>query len=219
MKIIIFDLDDTLIDEIKYVKSGFRHVSKKISNIFNSKKVEWHLNKVFRFYGRGKVFDNFFKEFLKPKQIDYLIKCYRQHVPDIKLKREARILLNKLQKKNISMYLVTDGDKVAQKKKIIKLSLNKYFKKIFITHEYGARNMKPSLYCFKKIKLLENISWKELVYIADNPRKDFINLNLVGAKTIRVLTGPYKHMKVPKNYDAQYKINSLKNFKLDFNEL
>jgi putative hydrolase of the HAD superfamily len=117
------------------------------------------------------------------------------------------------------MYLVTDGDKVAQKKKVNKLSLNKYFKKIFITHDYGTHNMKPSLYCFRKIKMLENVAWNELVYIADNPRKDFVNLNLVGAKTIRVLTGPHKNLKVPKNYDAQYKINSLKNFKLNFDKL
>jgi FMN phosphatase YigB (HAD superfamily) len=38
MKIIIFDLDDTLIDEQKYVQSGLEHVSKQINQEFQKKK-------------------------------------------------------------------------------------------------------------------------------------------------------------------------------------
>ena len=40
MKIIIFDLDDTLIAEKKYVQSGFKFVSKKINKEFQKKKIK-----------------------------------------------------------------------------------------------------------------------------------------------------------------------------------
>ena len=60
MKVIIFDLDDTLIDEKKYVQSGFDFVSREIHNEFKKKKIEEKLTKIFLKFGRGKVFDIFF---------------------------------------------------------------------------------------------------------------------------------------------------------------
>ena len=35
IKAVIFDLDDTLISESEYIKSGFESVSKEISNKYN----------------------------------------------------------------------------------------------------------------------------------------------------------------------------------------
>ena len=44
--------------------------------------------------------------------------------------------------------------------------------------------------------------WEELVYIGDNPAKDFVNLNGVGAKTIRVLIGMHADMHALLAHDA-----------------
>lgn len=216
MKIIIFDLDDTLIDENKYVRSGFEHVAKKINQKFQKKIIEKELNKIFRKFGRGRVFDIFFNNLNKKNIINQYINFYRSHYPNIKLKIEAKNILDKLKKKKFRIYLLTDGHKLAQRQKIKKLNLKKYFKNIYVTHEYGKKNMKPSLYCFKKIKKIENVKWSQIIYIGDNPKKDFINLNSVGAITIRVLTGPFKNLKVHNKFDAKYKIKNLKdlNFSL-----
>ena len=74
--------------------------------------------------------------------------------------------------------------------------------------------MKPSLYCFEKIKKIEKVKWSQIVYVGDNPKKDFINLNSMGAMTIRVLTGPFKNLKVQNRFDANYKIKNLKDINL-----
>ena len=72
------------------------------------------------------------------------------------------------------------------------LGLDKYFKKIVLTHRYGVKHAKPSSYCFSIIKDIENCEWIDLVYIGDDPNKDFVNLNPLGVKTIRVNTGRFK---------------------------
>ena len=214
MKILIFDLDDTLIDEQKYVQSGFNYVANKISKEFSKTNIKKNFNKILFKNGRGNIFDIFFQSYNKKKKIQKFVKLYRNHQPNISLKVEAKELLKKLKRPKFSTYLVTDGHKLAQRRKINKLQLNKYFKKIYITHEYGYKKMKPNLYCFRLIKKKEKVKWSEIVYIGDNPNKDFIKLNSVGANTIRVLTGPYKNLKVNKNFDAKYKIKSLNSLKL-----
>ena len=214
MKILIFDLDDTLIDEQKYAQSGFNYVANKISKEFSKTNIKKNFNKILFKNGRGNIFDIFFQSYNKKKKIQKFVKLYRNHQPNISLKVEAKELLKKLKRLKFSTYLVTDGHKLAQRRKINKLQLNKYFKKIYITHEYGYKKMKPNLYCFRLIKKKEKVKWSEIVYIGDNPNKDFVKLNSVGANTIRVLTGPYKNLKVNKNFDAKYKIKNLSSLKL-----
>ena len=214
MKILIFDLDDTLIDEQKYAQSGFNYVANKISKEFSKTNIKKNFNKILFKNGRENIFDIFFQSYSKKKMIQKFVKLYRNHRPNISLKVEAKELLKKLKRLKFSTYLVTDGHKLAQRRKINKLQLNKYFKKIYITHEYGYKKMKPNLYCFRLIKKKEKVKWSEIVYIGDNPNKDFVKLNSVGANTIRVLTGPYKNLKVNKNFDAKYKIKNLSSLKL-----
>ena len=62
------------------------------------------------------------------------------------------------------------------------------------------------------IKDKEKCDWFKLIYIADNPTKDFINLNKKQVVTVRVLQGIYKNTKVKKVFDGLYKINSLNEF-------
>ena len=45
--------------------------------------------------------------------------------------------------------------------------------------------------------------------MGDNPNKDFVNLNSVGAKTIQVMTGPYSKDVVEKSFEASEIINSV----------
>ena len=220
--IIIFDLDDTLYDEINYVKSGFEEVSKFLNKNFSINK-----NDSFDFMmnflnknGRGRIFNSILKQYgiYNKKNLMSCISTYRKHKPKIYMSKDIINLLLKLGKKN-PLYLVTDGNKIVQKNKVDSLNIEYLFKKIFITHRYGINNAKPSLYCFNIIKKMENCNWSDIVYVGDNPKKDFVNLNKVGAKTVRILNGSFKNLKAKEGYDAIFCYKNIINFLIDYEKI
>jgi putative hydrolase of the HAD superfamily len=104
---------------------------------------------------------------------------------------------------------VTDGHKIVQQKKIDALGIEAFFKRCIVTHRFGIRHSKPSLYCFEKIKEVEKCDWSSMVYVGDNPAKDFVNLNAVGSLTVRVRTGSHAEVEARFGYDAKHTIDNL----------
>ncbi len=215
--ILVFDLDDTLYDEKKFVFSGFSEVANWISEMSNvsSNEIYDYMVKDLSINGRGIVFNNALKKYFKEtnKNIKKCLSIYRLHKPRISLEKDVVDLLLELGK-SYNLYIVTDGNKIVQNNKIKSLDVEKYIAKVFITYRYGLKASKPSLKCFEMIKNIENINWQELVYIGDNPNKDFVNLNKVNAITIRVLQGDYAGIKVTKEYDAKFKIDKLTDLRM-----
>lgn len=212
MKVIVFDMDDTLYDEFTFVKSGFHAVAHYLSP-----KLKVPANKLFNFMweqletnGRGAIFDNVLIHYGKftKKLAKKCVSVYRLHEPNIKLPEESLYCLNRLN--SFPLYLVTDGNKLVQYNKVKALGLNKWMKHCFITHRYGIKNAKPSPYCFNKIQELEGVQSGDIVYIGDNPHKDFVGIKPLGFRTIRVLTGEYRDLRMPVKYEAEKIIHSLK---------
>jgi putative hydrolase of the HAD superfamily len=56
---------------------------------------------------------------------------------------------------------------------------------------------------------MEQCEWNEMVYIGDNPAKDFVNLNPLGITTVRVKTGMYRNVIAEPGYDAQISIENI----------
>lgn len=215
--VIIFDLDDTLYNEYTFVKSGFKIVADYISSItfVDSRKIYLRMLKLLKVHGRGKVFDMILNEYsiATKKNVKKCLSIYRGHKPNIKLYPKVLNIIKKLSSYNL--YLVTDGNKLVQTSKIRALGIQDLFIKLFITGYFGKKATKPSLYCFEKIKVKEKCSWPDLVYIGDDPNKDFVNLNKLGVKTVRVHSGRYAHVKSIHGYNAKYNIESISNFSLN----
>ena len=209
--ILVFDLDDTLYEEITYVKSGFKAVSDYLLKRSNIPKNESFniMVKILELEGRGKIFDKMLSEF-KLNSKKYIREClsvYRLHKPYIELYDSAKRCLDRFS--DIPKYIVTDGNKIVQKRKINSLDLKNTFKRIFITHQYGLKYSKPSSYCFEKITKLENIKPNKIVFIGDDPKKDFVGIKPLGFKTIRVMTGNHRFEKLKPEYEADISIKSL----------
>ena len=204
--ILIFDLDDTLYEEITFVYSGFKSVGRYLYEKYGFDPDESFLSmvKYLKKYGRGAIFNYLLlnKNIFNESNLKKCISIYRSHKPSIVINKEVYKYLLELGKK-FSLYLVTDGNKYVQHNKIAALGIYPLFKKVFITHNYGLDKAKPSLYCFNKIKKIEACNWSDIFYIGDNPNKDFVNLNKMGANTIRILSGNYKQLIPPKGYDAK----------------
>jgi putative hydrolase of the HAD superfamily len=125
------------------------------------------------------------------------------------LSNSAITVLKSLGEKYGNMYLVTDGNLTVQRNKISSLQLDNYFFKCMPTHQYGIKHSKPSLHCFDLIKSWEGVDYSNLVYIGDNPHKDFIALKTVGAMTIRINTGMFTNVRVDEAHEARYQVDSL----------
>ena len=210
--VIIFDLDDTLYKEINFIKNGFKAVAKYIckNSKYKTKKIYKEIFDIFKKEGRKKVFNKILK---RKKDLSFyklatLVEIYRHNRYNIKIQKSDLNFIKKLSK-TYPLYIVTDGSPEVQKTKVKKLSLKKYFKKIYYTYAFGKSFGKPSLKCFKLIKKKEKADWRKIVYIADNPRKDFVNLNKKKAMTIRILKGFNENLKFSKNYEAKYFIKKL----------
>lgn len=55
----------------------------------------------------------------------------------------------------------------------------------------------------------ESIDWPELVYVGDNPAKDFVALRAVGARTVRERTGHHRDVVARPGHVAEASIGSL----------
>ena len=81
------------------------------------------------------------------------------------------------------MSLITDGRSITQRNKLRALGIESFFKNIVISEEVNSE--KPSEYNFRMVmynKIAENY-----IYIADNPKKDFITPNKLGWTSICLL--------------------------------
>lgn len=213
VKVVVFDLDDTLYNEIEFVYSGFYAVSEYFSKIHNFEKIEIfdYMVEILNKFGRGKVFDLVLKKFNIYNKINLkkAISIYRLHSPNINLPNESIKILEYIKSNNIPIFIVTDGNKVVQSKKAEALKIEKYVNKVYITHRYGKDKSKPSVYCFDKISQLTNVNYANIVYIGDNINKDFVNIKKMGFKTIRIKQGMFKNVSKPQEFQAELEIEKL----------
>jgi putative hydrolase of the HAD superfamily len=209
--ILVFDLDDTLYDERTYVESGLHAVAAMGADVYGL-----DAGASFRFMvrvlddeGRGAIFDKWLSAHGAhgKTRVQACVRVYRHHTPRLALNDDAKVLLPKLT--DYPLYLVTDGHKLVQHRKIEALGIAPLFRKVFITHRYGIRHAKPSTYCFERILEREKTGWESLTYVGDNPAKDFVNLNRAGAHTVRVLTGVHKDSIAADGHEAKRRIAHL----------
>ena len=214
--IVIFDLDDTLYPEILFVQSGFRAVANYLSERYgwDADEVYTEMIDLLDRLGRGAVFDELLRRRgqLRKETVRLCLSVYRLHKPTLTLAPEAVRCLARLARE--PKYIVTDGNKVVQANKVIALGLLPYVRKAYITHRYGVAHAKPSTRCFELIAKREKVEFGQMVYIGDNPKKDFVNLRKLGVRTVRVLTGPYADFPAAEGFDAEVHIRSLDEFSL-----
>ena len=207
---IVFDLDDTLYDEIEYCKSGFdavAHFLAKNSKGKSAKNIYTSLWNEFQSGNHTKTF-NAALDALGIKYDNQLItKCvqvYRNHTPKITLPQDSKNVLEQLQTK-YTLALLTDGFLPAQKLKVHALGIEKYFKSVIYTEELGRDCWKPSPAGFEKLLRDLNTKPENCAYIADNPAKDFIAPNQLGFFTVQIIRPKHIHLEKPVNKEASSK--------------
>jgi len=215
--VIIFDLDDTLYEEMSFVRSGFRAVASFLQREVPGAQADlcyaWMMDELER-NGRGRVFDAVLERLgsYTRRGVARCVQVYRKHSPDIRLFPDAIRVLQTLEGR--PMYIVTDGNPLVQAAKLRALGLNdgEAVRKCYLTRRYGLHHEKPSPFCFLRILQRERIPPERAVYVGDNPHKDFVGIKPLGFRTVRVKRGAYRSVVLDDAHEAETKVENLDEF-------
>ena len=189
---VIFDLDDTLYDEIDYCRSGFVAAAEFLAGRPDAPSAERIFAALWRQFtsgNRSRTFNAALDELgigYDQRRIGELIDVYRNHVPKIELPQDSRDVLAELSTK-YTLALLTDGFLPAQQLKVQALGIERYFAHIVYTEQLGRDCWKPSPAGFEKILQSLGARPDSAVYVADNEKKDFIAPNRLGFATVHLL--------------------------------
>ena len=182
LKAVIFDMDDTLYGEKEYVRSGYRQIARILPQVENAEEKLWSL-----FEEKKPAID----ELLKQEGIDSeelkqeCIRTYRYQKPVIHLYEGVEMLLKELRSRGFLLGIITDGRPEGQRAKIVALGLETLVDEIIVTDELGGTEFrKPNPAAFQKMKEKMDVEYKEMCYIGDNIKKDFIAPEQLGMRTI-----------------------------------
>lgn len=196
-KVIVFDLDDTLIKEIDYLKSAYL----EIAHYLDGGK-ELYNKMINDYYDGVNVFEGLVKSY--NSSIDTLLNKYRNHKPD-KLPMSTQVLnmLARFKEKKVTLGMITDGRSITQRNKLTATGLSEYFDLIIISEEFGSE--KPNK---KNYQAFHKYNADNYYYIGDNIKKDFITSNQLGWITIGIKdSGENIHkqdMTMPSEYHPCY---------------
>ena len=176
IKGVIFDLDDTLYPEKAYVRSGFKAVSDYLGGGYEERL--WTL------FEEGKpAIDALLSETGREAEKQEALRVYRSHEPDIRLYEGTADILEDLKKRGIRVGIITDGRPEGQRKKLRALGLE--IQDVIITDELGGVQFrKPCDIAFRILMTRWRLNPSEIVYVGDNPAKDFQAPRQLGMKSI-----------------------------------
>lgn len=217
IKVVIFDLDDTLISEREYIKSGYKAVSSEIKRIYS---LDISEQEIYELLNRLFLEDSkqVFNRALDSLNIQYsnedvlnLVNAYRVHKPAIKYYNDVLNTIKYLKSKNINLGIITDGYMETQSAKLTSLNAYNTFEKIIITEELGREYWKPHPKSFEIMKDFFGVEYDEMIYIGDNPKKDFHIKKQFPITTVRIIrdNGIYKDEPYIDNVTSDYLIKDL----------
>lgn len=182
-KVIAFDLDDTLVAEALFIKSGIRHIARWL----NSKIPQLDPMRVAgcmdtALFNRTNHYSAL-ERLLDEENLAHCISMrevvaeFRSHCPDPDIYHPAPSVVSALAALKASgtrMALITDGRSITQRNKIHAAGLYRFFDEsdIYISEETGHDKTDPDNFLAVMEK---NAGVREFHYAGDNPPKDFLH--------------------------------------------
>lgn len=187
--VLVFDLDDTLYPERQFALSGFAAAGRwaeaelQISGLaadMTHLLDRGHLGELFRAALAAKRPDH------TPEHLAALVEAYRNHEPELALFEDAEWALSHFGAQ-AKLGLITDGTHSVQAKKVRALGIAPHFREIVYTHALGGREFsKPHPRSYEMVEQALAGAGARLVYVGDNPSKDFVIPNARGWMSIMV---------------------------------
>jgi putative hydrolase of the HAD superfamily len=171
-KLIVFDLDNTLISEKDYLFGAYEEISNQIESncLVDKLKIENFLKDEFINNGRTKLFDKMINRFNISKiEIKVILNVLRSYTPltKITLIENMKLILQKLKDEKIPYVIFTNGNVDQQKNKVANIKWEGLLTDVIYANEI---NPKPDPVSFSKY-LLKNkikINKSEILMIGDS---------------------------------------------------
>ncbi len=207
MKLIAFDLDDTLVPEALFIKSGIRHIAVWLHDrypILPKQRIIGAMETALltrqnHYSALESLLDEYhIRDLVDMKEV---VKEFRCHLPDPSIYHPAPSMievLKDLKSKGIPTALITDGRSLTQRNKIKSAGLEAYFDNsdILISEETGHDKFDPDNFLFLMKKYA---GAEQFHYVGDNPPKDFLHPSRLGWHTHLVHPFPLAvHQGIPK---------------------
>lgn len=171
--VIVFDLDDTLYQEMEYVRSAYRAIARRFG--------AHYLPLMLSAATPAEAFD------ATGLDVKTELEIYRNHIPDITLPWSSLYTLSALKNMGHTLALITDGRAVTQRHKIEALGLERFINSdmIYISEIFGEGKITGG--AMKDI--MKRYPDEKYIYVGDNPEKDFVRGNEYGWITVALKAG------------------------------
>ncbi len=187
--VVVFDLDDTLAPERDFVLSGIRSLRDMLCADFGEAFSEDAITVMNDAANRGRNHYSALEDLARRRGVEVdmkrVVSACREHMPDsgYALVPGASLLLDRLRGAGIPIGIITDGRSVTQRNKLQSLGLTGYVDEehLYISGERGHDKHSPEP--FKHFMRLHPEA-RRMVYVGDNPAKDFLQANLLGWETV-----------------------------------
>lgn len=188
IKVVGFDLDDTIVQEVLFLKSGIRHIAVWLHQRYpllpEQRIVSCMDTAIMTRRNHYSALETLLKEFGLTSRVDMreVVTEFRIHKPDPYIYHPSPHMidvLTNLRDSNVRTVLITDGRSVTQRNKIAAAGLYDFFDDtdIYISEETGHDKKSPDN--FLRV-MSKNAGVSEFHYIGDNPSKDFLHPSRLG---------------------------------------
>lgn len=211
LKAIVFDLDDTLYSQKDFKESGLAATASWLAeqHRYSFEQTRRTFQKILADKGPSHpyIFNDFVAELkLSEQLIPQMVAVFRNHSPKISCFPGVNSMLARL-KKNYLLGILTDGILPVQQNKIKALDLESKVDVCLCSASLQLEKPAPELFAWFEQRF--DLQGRQLVYVADNPTKDFIGARKRAWRTVRVLTGEHAEMVAKPGYDADTTINRM----------
>lgn len=190
---VVFDLDDTLYPQRAFKRSGFRAVATWLAarGHAGEGRVLAALDAILHAGGPSDphMLDRLIATLdLRGVDVAELVEVFRGHRPRIRPYPGVQPLL-RAWRATLRLGLLTDGSARVQRGKVAALGLAPLFDCRLFSDELATAKPDPALYGYFEAAF--GLAGAQLVYVGDNPAKDFVGARARGWRTVRVATGEH----------------------------
>lgn len=187
-KVVGFDLDDTLVPEVLFIRSGIHYIASWLSGRYpclqRQRIISCMESAALGRRNHYSALETLLVEAGLSDEVDMkeVVNEFRCHLPDSNiyhLSPSLQAILTGLKDSGCKLILITDGRSVTQRNKIAAAGLNRFFNDddILISGETGFDKSHPDNF----LKVMGKYAGaEEYHYVGDNPPKDFLHPSRLG---------------------------------------